>query len=170
MRATSPVEKERPISQPDRPSPGGADEGAQEGVLTRKHEWESTTKKASNRSWDKVYCVARNGRLTFFKDQKSSKLVPEQTFRGEPPLELKGARIEIATDYTKKKHVFRIKLSNGAEFLQQCHDDLEMNQWVTALKAQCELDASGEGRSLTLPASSQKDEQKRRSFFTLKKN
>lgn len=138
--------------------------------------------------------MARNGRLTFFKDQKSAKLVPEQTFRGEPPLELKGARIEIATDYTKKKHVFRIKygntgrkdcwelcinaceilcsrfrLSNGAEFLQQCHDDLEMNQWVTALKAQCELDASGEGRSLTLPASSQKDEQKRRSFFTLKK-
>lgn len=154
----------------DRPSPGGADEGAQEGVLTRKHEWESTTKKASNRSWDKIYSVARNGRLTFFKDQKTSKAVPEQTFRGEPSLELKGAQIEIATDYTKKKHVFRIKLSNGGEFLLQCHDDAEMNQWVTALKAQCELDASGEGRSLTLPASSQKDEQKRRSFFTLKKN
>lgn len=61
------------------------------------------------------------------------------------------------------------RLSNGGEFLLQSHDDADMNQWVTALKAQCELDASGEGRSLTLPASSQKDEQKRRSFFTLKK-
>lgn len=38
----------------DRPSPGG-DSDAVEGTLTRKHEWESTTKKASNRSWDKVY-------------------------------------------------------------------------------------------------------------------
>lgn len=28
--------------------------GAVEGVLVRKHDWESTTKKASNRSWDKV--------------------------------------------------------------------------------------------------------------------
>lgn len=37
----------------DRPSPSGED-GVIEGVLTRKHEWESTTKKASNRSWDKV--------------------------------------------------------------------------------------------------------------------
>lgn len=37
----------------DRPSPAGED-GVIEGVLTRKHEWESTTKKASNRSWDKV--------------------------------------------------------------------------------------------------------------------
>ena len=37
----------------DRPSPSG-DSDAVEGTLTRKHEWESTTKKASNRSWDKV--------------------------------------------------------------------------------------------------------------------
>lgn len=37
----------------DRPSPGG-DSDAVEGTLTRKHEWESTTKKASNRSWDRV--------------------------------------------------------------------------------------------------------------------
>lgn len=38
----------------DRQSPGTGDDGAIEGNLTRKHEWESTTKKASNRSWDKV--------------------------------------------------------------------------------------------------------------------
>ena len=31
-----------------------SEEGVVEGILTRKHEWESTTKKASNRSWDKV--------------------------------------------------------------------------------------------------------------------
>jgi len=37
----------------DRPSPAGED-GVIEGTLVRKHEWESTTKKASNRSWDKV--------------------------------------------------------------------------------------------------------------------
>lgn len=30
------------------------EDGVVEGILTRKHEWESTTKKASNRSWDKV--------------------------------------------------------------------------------------------------------------------
>lgn len=30
------------------------DAGGAEGVLTRKHDWESATKKASTRSWDKV--------------------------------------------------------------------------------------------------------------------
>lgn len=40
----------------DRPSSGGDDTGV-EGILTRKHEWEHTTKKASNRSWDKVNII-----------------------------------------------------------------------------------------------------------------
>lgn len=30
------------------------DSSGAEGVLVRKHDWESTTKKAANRSWDKV--------------------------------------------------------------------------------------------------------------------
>ncbi|XP_037917699.1 spectrin beta chain isoform X4 [Hermetia illucens] len=152
----------------ERTSPGGED--GVEGVLTRKHEWETTTKKASNRSWDKVYVVARSGRLTFYKDQKTFKVTPEQTFRGEMPLELQGATCDVAMDYTKRKYIFRVKIANGGEFLLQAHDDSEMNQWVAALKAQCERVTSGEGRSMTLPASSQKDEPKRRSFFTLKKN
>lgn len=57
----------------------------------------------------KVYTVSRNGRVSFYKDQKAYKSQPDQTFRAEPGLELLGATIEIANDYTKKKHVFRIK-------------------------------------------------------------
>uniref|UniRef100_A0A336LM29 Spectrin beta chain n=1 Tax=Culicoides sonorensis TaxID=179676 RepID=A0A336LM29_CULSO len=158
-----------PKSPTKRPSPGGMEDGVIEGTLTRKHEWESTTKKASNRSWDKLYCVAKNGKLLFFKDQKTSRQVPEQLFKGEPALELTGAAVEIASDYTKKKNVFRIKLSNGGEFLLQCHDDAELNNWVSTLKQHCEQLSGTESRSQTLPASSQKDEPKRRSFFTLKK-
>lgn len=61
------------------------------------------------------------------------------------------------------------RLSNGGEFLLQSHDDAEMHQWVGALKAQCEQLEGGDSRSQTLPASSQQGEQKKRSFFTLKK-
>lgn len=53
--------------------------------------------------------MARNSRLTFFKDQKASKSQPEQTFRGELPLVLDGASVDVANDYKKRKHVFRIK-------------------------------------------------------------
>lgn len=57
----------------------------------------------------KVYTVAQGGRLSFYKDQKSQKSNPELTFRAEPLYELQGAAVEIASDYTKKKHVLRIK-------------------------------------------------------------
>ena len=66
------------------------------------------------------------------------------------------------------KLFFLFRLSSGAEFLLQAHDDSEMQQWVGSLKAQCDQTGT-ESRSQTLPASSQKDEPKRRSFFTLKK-
>ncbi|KAH8380943.1 spectrin beta chain isoform X1 [Drosophila serrata] len=163
------VEFERVVEiQTERGATPAAGEG-QEGYVTRKHEWDSTTKKASNRSWDKVYMAARAGRISFFKDQKGYKSNPELTFRGEPSYDLQGAAIDVATDYTKKKHVLRVKLANGAEFLLQAHDDNEMSQWVSSLKAQSDSAAVAASRSQTLPATSQKDEPKRRSFFTLKK-
>ncbi|KPJ12141.1 Spectrin beta chain, brain 1 [Papilio machaon] len=144
-------------------SPAGEDEGF-EGTLMRKHEWESGTKRASNRSWDKVYAVAKDGRMSFYKDQKSFRATPEQTWRGEPPLDLTGAVVEVAANYTKKKHVFRLRLGSGAEFLLQAHDEAEMSAWLGALSARL---AAPTPRSHTLPAPSA--EPKRRSFFTLKK-
>lgn len=53
--------------------------------------------------------AARGGRVSFFKDQKGYKSNPELTFRGEPSYDLLGAAVEIASDYTKKKHVLRVK-------------------------------------------------------------
>lgn len=88
-----------------------------EGPLQRKHEWESTTKKASNRSWDKVYMVVRGQNLCVYKDQKSYKASPDQSYKGEAPLDLRGATITVASDYTKKKHVFRVKSVSNALYL-----------------------------------------------------
>ena len=30
-------------------------------------------------------------------------------FRGEPPVNVRGGLAEVAADYTKKRHVFRLK-------------------------------------------------------------
>jgi len=63
------------------------------------------------------------------------------------------------------------RLANGAEYLFQARDDVEMSGWVRRISVQCDLHGSAEpSRSQTLPASGErKDEPKRRSFFTLKK-
>ncbi|XP_050549982.1 spectrin beta chain isoform X5 [Spodoptera frugiperda] len=145
-------------------SPASEDEGV-EGTLVRKHEWESAAKRASNRSWDKVYVVAKDGRMAFYKDQKAYKASPDAHWRGEAPLDLNGAVVEVAANYTKKKHVFRLRLSSGAEFLLQAHDEAEMSWWLESLRARAAAPAP---RSHTLPAP-HNAEPKRRSFFTLKK-
>ncbi|XP_042238851.1 spectrin beta chain-like isoform X4 [Homarus americanus] len=159
----------------ERPSPSG-DEDQLEGSLVRKHEWESTTKKASNRSWDKVFLVLRANMLLFYKDRKSYQAAPEVYFRAEAPCDVSGGQASIADDYTKKKNVLRLKtkkrgLLGGAEYLFQAKDEEELGVWVGALQAATTSEGSaGPSRSQTLPAGSEKkDEPKRRSFFTLKK-
>ncbi|XP_021945798.1 spectrin beta chain isoform X7 [Folsomia candida] len=152
--------------------PGPSEDGVIEGSLIRKHEWESTTKKASNRSWSAVYTVLKGGSLLFYKDQKNFKTQPDAYFRGENPVDLSSGNVEVASDYTKKKNVFRLKLSSGGEYLFQARDDEEMNLWVRGIQ-EVSLEAAGAGpsRAQTLPASSmeKKDEPKKRGFFTLKK-
>jgi len=145
----------------------GAD-GELEGMLGRKHAWETTTKKAAHRSWDRVFTVLNGNLLNFYKDSKSYRSAPEATYRSESAVDLLGGEAEVAADYTKKKHVFRLKLANGGDYLFQCTDEEEMNMWISAVNSRAGGE-SGPSKSQTLPSGGQKDEPKRRSFFTLKK-
>jgi len=90
-------------------SPGGAAAAAPdsviEGALNRKHEWESSVKKSSNRSWEKMYVVLNNRSLAFYKDQKHAKSEPTNYFHHEQPVDLDGATVAAATNYTKRPHV-----------------------------------------------------------------
>ncbi|XP_066961573.1 spectrin beta chain isoform X23 [Macrobrachium rosenbergii] len=154
----------------ERPSPSG-DEDQLEGSLVRKHEWESAYKKASNRSWEKLFLVLRGNMLFFYKDRKSYQAAPEVYFKGEAPIDVSGGQASVADDYTKKKHVLRLKLVSGAEYLFQAKDEEELAIWVGALQVAVSSEGSaGPSRSQTLPAGAEKkDEPKRRGFFTLKK-
>lgn len=47
--------------------------------------------------------------LLFYKDLKSYKAAPDVYLKNEQPLDLRRGSTEVAQDYTKKKHVFRLK-------------------------------------------------------------
>jgi len=153
---------------------GLGEEVENEGSLGRKHEWETHDKKASNRSWHHVYVVQQGVNLSFYKDKKHK--LQEIYYHGEEPVKLSNAEVTIADDYTKKKHVFRLKLQNGGEFLFQAKDDDEMNSWVEGLKTVAEGSeegASAAARAATFPTESVtspgKKEKKKGGFFTLRK-
>merc|ERR1719392_310005 len=145
-------------------------DGELEGMLVRKHEWESTTKKASNRSWEKICVVLKESQIFFYKDQKTYRTHPGDTFKGETPVDLINCTAEVATDYTKKKYVFRLRLANGGFYLFQAADEEQMDLWVNGINSQAQPQDVEGSKSQTLPPGSEKkDEPKRRSFFTLKK-
>ena len=50
------------------------------------------------------------------------------------PLALHNATCEIATDYTKKKNVLRLRLADGAEYLLMAHSHSEMNSWLAKIQ------------------------------------
>ncbi|GAA6091674.1 spectrin beta chain, non-erythrocytic 1 isoform X1 [Tachysurus ichikawai] len=167
-----------------------------EGFLHRKHEYEGHNKKASNRSWHNVYCVINNQEMGFYKDNKNAgQGIP---YHNEIPVSLKDAVCEVAVDYKKKKHVFKLRVTNGNEYLFQAKDDEEMNTWMQAIQNAVSVSSPSDksdvtpsnqstpasSRAHTLPASvtlttesspgkrekdKEKDKEKRFSLFSKKK-
>lgn len=123
----------------------------------------------------------KKDQLLFYKDQKHSKNEPEKYYKGEPAIQLDDVQVEIASNYTKKKFVFRLKLSNGAEYLFQAKDDGEMECWLntisSTIRSQQATSSPGQSRSQTMPAKGEKmkESEARKSgaggsgIFTLKK-
>ncbi|XP_053397827.1 spectrin alpha chain, non-erythrocytic 1-like isoform X5 [Mercenaria mercenaria] len=97
-----------------------------EGALERKQELQSGGKKATIRSWKNFYAVLFGQLLCFFKDREGYL----EKFAAAPPLNIHQAICEVASDYTKKKHVLRLKLHDGAEFLLEAPSQNEMGEWL----------------------------------------
>ncbi|XP_018607614.1 spectrin beta chain, non-erythrocytic 1-like isoform X2 [Scleropages formosus] len=162
-----------------------------EGMLCRKQEMESHNKKAASRSWQNVYCVLRKGSLGFYKDNKgATNGIP---YHGEVPVSLSEAFCEVAHDYKKRKHVFKLRLGDGKEYLFQAKDEAEMSSWIRSIISSIPPSVGGSpggqrglSRAMTMPPISpssaegnvvvmrnkegkEKDREKRFSFFGKKK-
>ncbi|KAM9033420.1 spectrin beta chain, non-erythrocytic 4 isoform 2-T2 [Sarcophilus harrisii] len=127
-----------------------------EGFLLRKRELEGPNRKASNRSWMNLYCVLNKGDLGFYKDAKGPS--SGGTHGGEPLLSLHNAICEVASDYKKKKNVFKLKTHDGSEFLLQAKDEEEMKGWLQAVEGSVAEHAEISRWSQTLPTTSSTDE------------
>uniref|UniRef100_A0A3P9LB99 PH domain-containing protein n=3 Tax=Oryzias latipes TaxID=8090 RepID=A0A3P9LB99_ORYLA len=128
--------------------------------------------------------------MGFYKDQRSAgQGIP---YHSEIPVSLKDAVCEVALDYKKKKHVFKLKISDGNEYLFQAKDDEEMNLWISTISGAISGDKpevtpsshstpAQAARAQTMPAAvatttaesspgkREKDKEKRFSLFSKKK-
>ncbi|XP_068608376.1 spectrin beta chain, erythrocytic [Brachionichthys hirsutus] len=139
----------------------------QEGMLGRKHDVDGYGKKASSRSWNNLYCVLKPGQLAAYKDAKSSD--HGVRYHGEEPLLLANASWEILSNYKKRKHVSKLRLGDGSEFLFQCQDEEELQRWSEAMEGAAAGPSGAKTHSLPKPGLVKKDKEKRFSRFAKKK-
>ncbi|XP_075048594.1 spectrin beta chain, erythrocytic-like [Mixophyes fleayi] len=145
-----------------------------EGYLLRKHDLEGSPRKSQNRAWNNVYCVLLNNELFFYEDVKRFAL--RETFHDKEVLSLANATCEALADSKKRKHVFRLRLSDGNEWLFQGKDEAERQTWIDILRTSIAetTDQKPKSKSLPLPSTSASDakpekKKKRFSFFPSKK-
>lgn len=101
-------------------------DGRMEGYLHRKPTMDGPNKRASIRQWKQLYVVLQDMSIHFYKDQKTAR-VDHEAAHTLPTLD---GFVEVATDYTKRKHVFRFRTNVGQEFLFQAKDEDDMNLWI----------------------------------------
>ena len=100
-----------------------------EGLLDRKQELQTGGKRATVRSWKTFYTVLCGQLLCFFKDKESF----FGNLAAAPPFSVLGAKCSRAADYTKRKHVFRLQLSDGSEYLFTTNDESRMQEWLNKI-------------------------------------
>ncbi|XP_048512555.1 spectrin beta chain, non-erythrocytic 1 isoform X2 [Athalia rosae] len=109
-----------------------------QGLLERKHELQSAGKKAAVRSWKQYYTVLCGQLLCFFKDIEDFSASKAAT----APITIFNATCERAEDYTKKKNVFRLKCSDGSEFLFLAPSAQDLEEWVNKIAFHAKLPPS----------------------------
>jgi len=104
------------------------------GALERKQETMAGGKRATVRSWKTFYTVLCGQLMCFFRDEEDF----EAQKAASPPVSIRAATVAAATDYTKKRHVFRLITSDTAEYLLAAETEAAMRDWV----AKCSFHAS----------------------------
>uniref|UniRef100_A0A5K3EXK4 PH domain-containing protein n=1 Tax=Mesocestoides corti TaxID=53468 RepID=A0A5K3EXK4_MESCO len=105
-----------------------------EGPLVRKWDFDAGGERhVRGRGWTSTYVTLLDGKMTFYKDRRTCREQQDETLRGEPALDLKGAIALPALDYAKRQFVFRLKLLSGAEYLLQAVNDEILQRWVDAI-------------------------------------
>uniref|UniRef100_A0A8C5EG82 Spectrin beta chain, non-erythrocytic 4-like n=1 Tax=Gouania willdenowi TaxID=441366 RepID=A0A8C5EG82_GOUWI len=96
-----------------------------EGFLYRKKasssDLEAQQRSPNSKSWVNVYCVLKEGKLTFYKDARNH----TTTYNSEPSVDLGDCSFDPSMGYKKKKNVFVLQtthVTRGTESTETCWD------------------------------------------------
>ncbi|XP_045115664.1 rho GTPase-activating protein 21-A-like isoform X7 [Portunus trituberculatus] len=100
-------------------------------------------KRAGDRSWKTLWVAIQGRAIIFYKDRQHAMQTPLGV---EEQISLRGAEVEVATDYTKRRNVLRLATPGGSQLLLQADTPPEMLAWLSTLHNNCAIQ-EGEGES-----------------------
>ncbi|XP_059208241.1 spectrin beta chain, non-erythrocytic 4 [Centropristis striata] len=102
-----------------------------EGFLYRKKattsDLEAQQRSPNSKSWVNVYCVLKDGQLTFYKDARHL----TTTYNEEPPVDLSTCTFDPSMGYKKKKNVFILKIDEANNFAFHAKDEEDLKAWTS---------------------------------------
>ncbi|XP_035521940.1 spectrin beta chain, non-erythrocytic 4 [Morone saxatilis] len=102
-----------------------------EGFLYRKKattsDLEAQQRSPNSKSWVNVYCVLKEGKLTFYKDARNH----NTTYNEEPPVDLSTCSFDPSMGYKKKKNVFILQMKDGNNFAFHAKDEEDLKAWTS---------------------------------------
>ncbi|XP_077448718.1 spectrin beta chain, non-erythrocytic 4 [Stigmatopora argus] len=103
-----------------------------EGFLYRKKattsDLEAQQRSPTSKSWVNVYCVLKEGKLTFYKDARNH----NTTYNGEPSVDLSNYSFDPSLGYKKKKNVFILQINDGNSLLVfHAKDEEDLKAWTS---------------------------------------
>ncbi|KRY52190.1 Spectrin beta chain, non-erythrocytic 5 [Trichinella britovi] len=108
------------------------------GYLERKQDLQSGGKKATIRSWKNYYTILCGQLMCFFKDQQGFC----SGAAASAPINILHAICQPASEYQKRKNVFKLRTVDGAEFLFSANSFSEMQDWIAKISFHASLPPS----------------------------
>ncbi|XP_029169720.1 rho GTPase-activating protein 23 isoform X2 [Nylanderia fulva] len=108
-------------------------------------------KRSTDRSWKQVWGVLRGPIIYFYKDRhsQSPSLSTDNEGNAGQSVDVRCSVVDVAEDYTKRKHVLRVA-NPTAEVLLQTEDAASMALWLRSLHSHAAAERSSDAVSCTL--------------------
>ncbi|XP_071551637.1 rho GTPase-activating protein 21-A-like isoform X5 [Panulirus ornatus] len=104
-------------------------------------------KRAGDRSWKTVWAVVQGHAIIFYKDRQHATQTPLGV---EEQISLRGAEVEVASDYTKRRNVLRLATPGGSQLLLQADTSPEMLAWLSTLQNSCAIQEGETGSKTSM--------------------
>ncbi|KYN07745.1 Rho GTPase-activating protein 21, partial [Cyphomyrmex costatus] len=107
-------------------------------------------KRSTDRSWKQVWGVLRGPIIYFYKDRhsQSPSLSTDSETNAGQSVDVRCSVVDVAEDYTKRKHVLRVA-NPTAEVLLQTEDAASMALWLRSLHSHAAAERSSDAVSCT---------------------